>query len=226
MPGRDGSEYELRLDHRYLEAIRRAGGLPRILPITRGRAAIRHALDGIDGLVIIGGRDVDPRLYGEKSREGTITIFPPRFEFEAALYRSARRRRLPILGICYGMQFINVLEGGALFQDILRDAKSDLSHRPVGNRLMRVRIDKASRLARILGSSIARVRCDHHQAVSRVAPRFRPVAIADDGIIEAIESDDEEILAVQWHPERTPDSPATNRLFRAFIRLSKKGTVY
>ncbi len=212
--------YELLCDYRYPKAVRLAGGYPILLPVTRRRDAIRRYLDQIDGVVIVGGDDVDPRLYGEKKKHGTGAVPGVRLEFEKKLYEEARKRELPILGICYGMQLINVLEGGTLFQDIERDAKSDMDHRDKKNPNHAVRVNRSSRLGKIVGPKIV-VHSDHHQAVCRVAPDFRPVAFSPDGIIEAIESDSENILAIQWHPERNLNQPATEKLFRAFIRLSQ-----
>lgn len=210
--------YDLLCDHRYPTAVRQAGGYPVLLPITHDEPIIRRYLDGIDGLIIVGGDDVDPKLYGEEPKKGTGTIFGPRLRFERKLYAGARRRGMPILGICYGMQLINVLEGGALFQDIARDAKSSRDHRSKKNPNHRIKIENGSRLSEILGESVV-VHSDHHQAVSRVAPSFRAVAYAPDGIIEAIEGDVREILAVQWHPERTLTTKSSRKLFRAFVDL-------
>jgi putative glutamine amidotransferase len=211
--------WELLLDHRYAEAVKDAGGYPVILPIERRPAVIRRYLDGLDGLLIVGGEDVDPRLYGEAPKPGTGTMFAPRLAFEKRLYRAARRHGLPVLGICYGMQLINVLEGGSLFQDIQRDARSPRNHRSRRHPLHAVRLEPGSRLRRLMRHDEITVHSDHHQAVSRVAQGFRPVGFAPDGIVEAIENDDETILAVQWHPERTLRSPASQKLFRAFVRL-------
>jgi len=222
IPREGAAAYELLCDHRYPESVKRAGGYPVLLPIGNREAVIRRYLDGIDGLIIVGGDDVDPRLYGEKPHDGTGTVFAPRLRFERRLYRGARRRELPILGICYGMQLINVLEGGSLFQDIQRDAQSPRNHQDKARPSHRVRIEKGTRLRRILGRTTISVHSDHHQAVSRVAPGFHPVAFAPDGIIEAIEGDSERLLAVQWHPERTLESDASRRLFRSFIRVCRR----
>ncbi len=211
--------YELQCDYRYPEAVKQAGGYPVLLPIARKQSFIKRYLDQIDGLVIVGGDDVSPRLYGEKKKEGTGEVSPVRLSFERKLYAEARRRDLPILGICYGMQLINVLEGGTLFQDIRRDAKSEMDHRDKKNPFHSIHTNRSSRLGKVLGKKVISAMSEHHQAVCRVAPHFRPVAFSPDGIIEAIESDAEKIFAVQWHPERTLKSPATQKLFKAFIRL-------
>jgi putative glutamine amidotransferase len=222
IPKAGPAAYELLCDHRYPELVKRCGGYPVLLPIALRDDVIRGYLDGIDGLIIVGGDDVDPRLYGERPRDGTGTVFAPRLRFERKLYNGARRRALPILGICYGMQLINVLEGGSLYQDIQRDARSPRDHHDKAHPRHRVKLQSGTRLGRILGGRTINVHSDHHQAVSRVAPGFRPVAFAEDGIIEAIEGDSEEVLAVQWHPERMLASPPSRRLFRSFVRHCRK----
>lgn len=217
----DYSDYELVCDHRYAEAVKRAGGHPVLIPIARRRWVLRQVLEGIDGLLIVGGDDVDPRLYGERPKKGTKLVFPARTAFERWLYEKGRRRGLPVLGICYGMQLINVLEGGTLYQDIRRDFGSPMNHRSRQEPFHTVSIRRGSRLAKILRVSNVSVPTQHHQAVRRLAPGFNAVAYAQDGIIEAIESEDDGVLAVQWHPERTYDSVVSRRLFRAFVSVCR-----
>jgi gamma-glutamyl-gamma-aminobutyrate hydrolase PuuD len=217
----DYSDYELVCDHRYAEAVKGAGGHPVLIPIARRNWVLRQALEGIDGLLIVGGDDVDPRLYGERPLKGTKLVFPARTAFERWLYEQGRRRNLPVLGICYGMQLINVLEGGTLYQDIRRDFGSPMDHRGRRDSTHTVSIRGGSRLARILGVSQVSVPTQHHQAVRRLAPGFKAVAYARDGIIEAIESRDDGVMAVQWHPERAIESVVSKRLFHAFVTVCK-----
>lgn len=220
LPPEKPGVHELCCDHRYVEAVTEAGGLPVLVPFGPDLSAGSY-LERLDGLLMIGGADIDPQLYGEDLKPGTNVIFAPRLDFERGLYRAARERKLPTLAICYGMQLVNVLEGGTLHQDIPRDAGSARNHRNRERPRSKVRVAAGSRLAAVLGIDSAEVYCSHHQAVARVAPGFQPVAFAEDGIIEAIESPDEKLLAVQWHPERIPESQATKRLFQAFLRLCK-----
>jgi putative glutamine amidotransferase len=214
--------YDLVCDHRYAEAVKDAGGHPVLLPIAYRKVTLRRYLEGIDGLVIVGGDDVDPRLYGEEPLPTTHVIFQQRTTFETWLYRAGKERRLPIFGICYGMQLINVLEGGTLHQELPpRRNLPRIDHVGKRRHRHRVRILSATRMSASAAMSRAMVATEHHQAVRDLAPGFIPCAVADDGVIEAIENPDlPHILAVQWHPERTRASQLTRRLFRSFIGLA------
>lgn len=218
---RDFSAYDLVCDHRYATAVKDAGGHPVLLPIAHQRAVLHRYLEGIDGLVIVGGDDVDPKLYGEMPKRSTRIIFPKRTAFESWLYKAGKRRGLPILGICYGMQLINALEGGTLYQHLPDKREGgQVDHHKGRNRTEHlVRLLPRTRLRQIVRVRHAMVATQHHQAVRDLAPGFAPAAVADDGIIEAIEhAERPHILAVQWHPECLPQSVITRRLFRAFVR--------
>ena len=158
---RDYQEYNLVCDHRYASAIRNAGGHPVLLPIAHRRSVLHRYLEGIDGLVIVGGDDVDPKLYDEEPARHTRVVFSKRTDFEAWLFKEGKRRELPMLGICYGMQFINVMEGGSLYQSIPRRKKS-------------VRVLHRSRAAPACGRSWAWPRRRSRPNTTRPCASWRP----------------------------------------------------
>jgi putative glutamine amidotransferase len=217
---KDFSRYDLVCDHRYAAAVHTAGGHPVLLPIAHNRTVLRRYLEGIDGLVIVGGDDVDPKLYGETPGRRTRVMYPKRTAFESWLYKAGKRRGLPIFGICYGMQLINALEGGTLQQHItpVRNTQVRVDHLGRHNTEHTVSFLPDTCLRQVVGVRRALVATQHHQAVRKPAPGFTPAAVADDGMIEAIENAAlPQILAVQWHPERLLHSTVTRRLFRAFV---------
>ncbi|MFF7586110.1 gamma-glutamyl-gamma-aminobutyrate hydrolase family protein [Kitasatospora purpeofusca] len=193
----------------YVDAVVRAGGTAVLLPPQPGGA--EHLLDALDGLVLAGGPDLDPARYAAAADPRTGPPHHARDEWESALLRSALARDLPLLGVCRGMQLLNVELGGTLLQHL-----PDGSHQKVPAEFVRHRVEVAggSRLAGVLGAD-AEVSCYHHQAVDRLGRGLRPTARAADGTVEALELDGHRFaLGVQWHPETDPDDP---RLFRALI---------
>jgi putative glutamine amidotransferase len=220
---KDFSDYNLLCDHRYAAAINNAGGHPMLLPIAHRKRALQRYLEGIDGLVIVGGDDVDPKLYGEEARRGTHIIYPKRTAFESWLYQAGKRRGLPIFGICYGMQLINVLEGGSLYQSLKpRPSTPRVDHRGRRRKKHAAQVIQGTQLAAVLGVHQVTVITQHHQAVRDLAAGWIPSAVADDGVIEAIENPAApQILAVQWHPERLPFSSSTRKLFKAFVNACR-----
>jgi putative glutamine amidotransferase len=217
--GKAYKSYDLVCDNRYAQAVTDAGGHPVLLPIADRRVILRRYLEGIDGLVIVGGDDVDPRLYGEEAKKRTHVIYPMRTQFETWLYKTGKTRDLPILGICYGMQLINVLEGGTLTQHLTpRRDLPRVDHQGKRSGKHNIRIIPSTRLAALTGMTHATIATQHHQAVRDLAPGFIPSAVAEDGTIEAIENPDlPQVLAVQWHPERLRTSLLTRRLFRRLV---------
>lgn len=203
----------------YVQAVRRAGGLPLLLPAV-------GAVDGaewersLDGLLLSGGGDVDPELYGEEPLVENGRIDPEADAFEIALCRAFLERRKPVLGVCRGAQLLNVAAGGDLYQDLFRQAKTRLQHvqrAPRWHGTHRVRIAPGSLLAAVVGVESLRVNSFHHQAIRRVAPGFVASAQASDGIVEALERPgDRFTLGVQWHPEHLRD-PAAAAIFDAFV---------
>jgi putative glutamine amidotransferase len=171
-----------------------------------GASLAGYALEAIDGLLLTGGEDIDPNWYGA---EPSPLLSPPSRErdlFELALFAIARQRRLPILGICRGIQLINVGLGGTLFQDLPSERPGGVQHRPEGGRDLRshrVRLTPGSRAAEALGLTGLSVNSSHHQAIRDLAPGLCASGWTDDELIEAMESPRGEpwLLAVQWHPE-------------------------
>jgi putative glutamine amidotransferase len=211
------------LNHTYRNGITRAGGIP-VLLAQVADDAVPHLLDRIDGLLLTGGGDVDPSLYGSERTKEMYGIDPGRDRFEMALAREAFRRKLPVLAVCRGIQILNVALGGSLIEDIPSEIGSDY-HAKIGDEVFvahqRVQIDETCGLAALVGATDLAVNSIHHQALRRVADGIHPVAWAEDGVIEAIESDDPDwpLIGVQWHPEylgEVDDDPS-QRLFAAFI---------
>jgi len=208
------------LPSNYVEQVAAAGGTPVLLPPVPG---IEAAVSGLDGLVLSGGPDVEPAAYGQQAGPHTMVTRPERDAAEIALFRAAHAAGLPVLGICRGMQLINVALGGTLTQH-LPDVVGHDGHSPTPGAMAehKVRIGPSSRLAEVLGAAetgtSSAVPTHHHQGVDCLGTGLIASAWADDGTIEAFETDTAAgghpfTLAVQWHPE-AGDEPA---LFRALI---------
>lgn len=195
----------------YAQALFAVGAIPVLLPLIPPAAG--QLVERLDGLLLSGGEDLHPRFYGEVPHPKLGAVDSLRDEMEAVVYRAARSRGLPVLGICRGMQVINALEGGTLHQHI--DGHSQ--GLPVDGLAHGVAFVGHGRLASHHAGRL-RVNSHHHQAVKDVAPGFTVVACSDDGHVEAMEQAD--VLCVQWHPEMTfTSSPETIGTFQAFISL-------
>jgi gamma-glutamyl-gamma-aminobutyrate hydrolase PuuD len=200
----------------YGDQLRRAGGVPVLLPPVPGIAA---AVARLDGLVLTGGGDLDPAGYGEPPHPRTSRVSPGRDEAERELLSAALAARIPVLGICRGLQVLNVARGGTLCQHL----SGDTGHSPPPGTFgsHRVRLAPGSRLARIHGArdgdgTELDIATSHHQGIGRLGHGLLPTAWAPDGLIEAVELDPGEhpfALAVQWHPEAGGDS----RLMEALV---------
>ena len=220
----DGLERWAAVRDTYTGAIRMAGGLPLILPIAEDPDLIAEYLGAVDGLLFTGGGDVAPAYYGEPQDPRCHEPEGERDLFEMHLARVALARRTPILGVCRGLQVINVAGGGTLYQDI-ECRPGTLPHhsaRGEGRRkpIHAVRILPGTRLHDIMGVAESRVTSTHHQFVKDLAPGFRVTAESlEDSIVEGIEHPDHRFLvAVQWHPERMyQDHAAHLALFRALV---------
>ncbi|QMU80454.1 gamma-glutamyl-gamma-aminobutyrate hydrolase family protein [Streptacidiphilus sp. PB12-B1b] len=197
----------------YVDAVTAAGGVPVLLPPQQHGA--RRAVAALDGLLLAGGPDVDPACYREPAHPLTGAPHTTRDAWELRLLDAALERDLPVLGVCRGMQLLNVARGGALIQH-LPDRLGHGGHQPAPATYARqaVRIRPRSRLGGILGGAAA-VRCYHHQAVGRLGEGLLPSAWSEDESVEALELTGARFtVGVQWHPETDDQDP---RLFAAFV---------
>jgi putative glutamine amidotransferase len=212
----------------YVAAVQQAGGRPRILEV---HESPRKLVGEIQGLVLTGGGDVDPALYGEERHPLTEDAEPGRDEFEIDLARRAMDADLPLLGICRGAQVLNVAAGGTLVQDVPSAIETDLPHsltEPKHEIAHDVAVRPGSRLHHALGAavnaaSVCRVNSRHHQSVGRLGQSLQPAATAPDGVIEAIEASDADFcIGVQWHPENFWKTGEFNGLFENFVASARK----
>jgi putative glutamine amidotransferase len=208
----------------YVEALQRGGALEAILmPVAIDDADAGGILDRFDGLLLLGGGDLQPEEYGQNRRETVYGVVPHRDRFEIALARAAVAHGLPTLAICRGHQVLNVALGGSLDQHI-SDRAGVLDHGkpgvPGGSSVHDVELDPGSRLAEAMQVTRATCSSHHHPAVDGEGEGLHATARAPDGVVEGIELDgDAWIVGAQWHPEDTAaDDPAQQRLFDAFVR--------
>jgi len=216
---------------RYLNSILRAGGEPVVVaPQVFANDDANELLSRFDALVLMGGPDVDPLLYGQQASPNVYGVSPQQDRFETAMLRGALANELPVLAVCRGMQLTNVVLGGTLVQHLgdLPNAASLVGHAPgefpVGAEfaLHEVELSSDCWLARATGSSRINGASFHHQGIDRLAPGFRPVGHAPDGLLEAVEHERHRIIGMQWHPEDTSaDDPQQQGIYDAFVDLSR-----
>ncbi|TDV36643.1 gamma-glutamyl-gamma-aminobutyrate hydrolase family protein [Actinophytocola oryzae] len=223
------------LQRGYLDGVVAAGGVPVLLPPVDGMNA--NVLSRVDGLLVAGGADIDPVHYGAARNPATGPARPDRDIAEHTLIEAALANGVPVLGVCRGMQLLNVVLGGTLHQHI-PDTFGGTEHLPKPGTFGRVPVKTApgSRLAAIVGSEVD-VHCHHHQSIDLLAAGLVPVAWAGDGVVEAIElAGPDFVLAVQWHPEgdgmSAGNRPANaererghvmdHRLFQALVEASTR----
>ncbi len=216
----------------YISAIEKAGGVPIILPVTENEETRQQLLSQIDGILFTGGSDLDPQLYGELPSYGLGPVQPRRDQHEINLAKRALYETdLPILGICRGMQLLNVVTGGTLFQDLKQDKPEGMNHglstSPKAHPVHPVAITKDSLFHHVFESETIGVNSYHHQAIRQIGEGFEATMVAPDGLIEGIEwKGDRFVCAVQWHPEMMATSvPQIASLFNAFIEKCKKEEV-
>lgn len=202
----------------YVEAVRRAGGIPVLAPPVVEEAG--EILSLVHGIVVPGGNDLDPQLLGEPGHPAVTVMDRRRQESDLAFVRAAVVRDIPYLGICLGMQILAFVTGGRIMQDIPSMHPDALQHQSdISNRARHpVRVLPETRLGALVGEGDGEVNTTHHQAVASVGARAKVSAVAPDGIIEAVEIPDSLFcLGVQWHPEDMPGEPLADPLFAGLI---------
>jgi putative glutamine amidotransferase len=210
----------------YTDAIVAAGGVPFIIPVVEDEEVLRALFERLDGLLISGGGDIDPSRYGEAPLPGLGTTDPLRDNVEIPLARWAIEEGKPLLGICRGVQVINVTLGGTLYQDIPSQIKSGLVHDSSFTRqdwtymAHDLRLDPHSKLAEIFGTTSFPTNSLHHQSLKDLGQGIRAVGWAPDGVVEAVEGNNGHFLVgVQCHPEalQSAADPRWQALFREFV---------
>lgn len=205
----------------YFEGLTRAGAQPLMLPYSDDPAMLSQALSCLDGVLISGGQDVDPKCYHQPRHPKTDEALPLLDRECAALILGALERDLPVLGICRGVQVLNTTLGGTLIQDLPSVHPGGVNHHqspPCDRPVHSVTFAAGSPLHRITGLTRLAVNSYHHQAVDRCAPALTVGAVSEDGVIEALYMPERRfVLAVQWHPEFSHNDPASIALFKAFV---------
>ena len=214
-----GEKYLIQTD--YLEAVEEAGGIPLVCSYRRGN--VSFLLKHIGGILITGGAfDIHPRFYREKLLPALGNTNTGRTEFELFVVRKGIRISVPILGICGGMQLLNVAFGGSLYQDLSAQFAAARKHRGVRPLRHRVQVVPGSLLASAVRRREIYVNSTHHQAVKRLGRGFQVSASAPDGVVEAIERPSHPfLLGVQWHPERMRTDPGHRRIFASFVKAAR-----
>lgn len=206
----------------YMRGVEQAGGVPVMLPLSDAPAAIETLAARCDGFLLTGGHDVSPALYGEETLPQCAVTCPGRDRMEKPLFEAALAADKPVFGICRGIQMINALLGGTLYQDLPTQHPSDTCHHmdaPYNRAAHEVALLPDTPLRTLMGQDSLGVNSCHHQAIKALAPRLSPMAVAPDGLIEAVWMPDRRFVwGVQWHPEFfDADHVPSQKLFDAFV---------
>lgn len=211
----------------YVESVINAGGIPYIIPFNTDTSVTMEQIKNVDGLILSGGHDVYPLIYGEEPKQALGETFPERDYFDITLLKGAMELNKPILGICRGHQIINCGNGGSLHQDLSYNKDLYIKHSQATKWNIpthTITVEKGSFLEDIYGNEGV-VNSFHHQIVNNVAPGFKVIATSKDGGVEAIEKIDENhfIVGIQWHPEMmTVSDEFSQKLFKKFISVVEK----
>jgi putative glutamine amidotransferase len=209
----------------YLDAVIDAGGIPLLIPTVESASIVGDYLEQADGILLPGSpTDIDPKFYGAEPHPKLGKLYPERDSTDFALLKYAEATKLPVLGICFGVQSLNVFRGGSLVQDIPSVVSCALTH---DESTHAVRLEPGSLLAGLAGREGTLdidVNSFHHQSIDRPGHNLQIAAKSPDGVIEAVEDvTGRFVVGVQWHPERGwQDSEFSRRLFSAFVQASRK----
>jgi len=211
----------------YSQGIHHCGGAPVLIPVAQNQESLQMILERLDGLLLSGGPDINPKCYNEQPLEGLGEIDESLDQMELQAAKIAFKRGLPIFAICRGIQVLNVALGGTLYQDIPSQLKESINHNQKADKGVNthsINIQEKTWLHQILKRKTIWVNGKHHQAIKEVAPGLIVTALADDGVIEAVEYPSKGfVLGVQWHPEGTwKNDPYSKKLFSAFIRAASR----
>ena len=207
----------------YTEALRRAGAIPVVVPPQPENAAA--LVESLDGVLLAGGDDCDPAAYGQERHPTVDPMDPRRQSNDLALAAAARERGIPTLGVCLGLQVINVVAGGSLVQDINSQLDTEIVHasKPEDRARHDVLLEQGTQLAAILRERELNVNSSHHQAVGKVGEGLRVTAHAPDGVVEGLEDPRLPFyLGVQWHPEDMTGEGSASALFGAFVEAARR----
>lgn len=223
MPLWDEQKQSIWMLPHYLEGIEAASGIPFIFPLTDDDEELEALVKNCDGLLFTGGQDVSPELYGQKALDGLVECCSKRDLMEKKILDIALSKEKSILGICRGIQFINVALGGTLYQDLPSMHKSGVNHAqkaPYDKATHKVELTADTPLLQLSDSPLIGVNSLHHQAVKEKSPSLEIMGISEDGIIEALFLPDYRFLwAVQWHPEYSYESSTLSRkIFSSFVK--------
>lgn len=212
-----------------INAVIKFGGLPIVLPNLYDGGEIDTVVEMLDGVILTGGGDIDPTLFGEEPHPNLGSIVPERDVFEIKLVQKMIEKQKPILGICRGAQILSIADGGDMFQDIYSQSSEQLlqhsQQAPKWYASHFVHVKEGSKLSGIVGVEKFKVNSFHHQAVRKIPSGFKVSGLASDGIIEAFESENHPFaMGVQWHPESLTlkDDSISAAIFKAFIEACQK----
>ncbi len=213
----------------YFDSVSRAGAIPIVIPPLDDEAGLDRILDLLDGVVLAGGADLDPRNDGYMVHPAQRLLDPRREAFDRMLMRLVARRRLPVLGIGCGMQLLNISQGGTLYLHLAEDLPRALPHQDSMDRGHRhaLEVEMGTLMERVYGEGEIRVNSMHHMAIDDVAPGFAVTARCPDGVVEAIESaqDDWVALGTQFHPQSNSASALDLRIFEEFFAWIRHGAL-